>query len=411
MGSNPTSSATRHFPLFLVTCTSSAHWNLAELHSYSILSLAYSARRFPAERLYRALCLRYTTSAPNEGQIFKERVRKLMQCPSCGFAIFDNQATVCPNCGKYLSTAATPENPSRGPEQGAAGAPPSYPAYPTYPSGYGQPSVPSQGYPVYPGGYGQPGMPSQGYPGYPGYPSGYGQPGLPPVPGAPKKTNQAGVIVSVVLAVVVVAGLLTAGLLLLSHPRASTGSNSGTTTASSGTSTPSLSPIFTDPLTSNANAWSSDTHCFFGSDGYHIKGGWICYAPTGIPNNFTAQVRVKRVSGPVGDGYGIAFRRVSTGSEYLFVIDGLGHWRVDKCVTDTCSTLIDWSSSGGAIHTAINSENTVEVDANGSHFDFFANGAKIGQLSDSTFTNGDFGLAGGSSSEVVFSSLVINQIV
>jgi hypothetical protein len=381
-----------------------------------------------------------------------------MQCPSCGFVIVDNQATVCPNCGKYLNTAATLENPARGPEQGAAGTPPSYPAYPTYPSGYGQPGTPSQGYPGgygqpsmpspgypgypvypgygqpsvpsqqnpggygqpgapsqgypgYPGGYGQPGMPSQGYPGYPGYPWD-GQPGLPPVPGAPKKTNQTGVIISVVLAVVVVAGLLTAGLLILSHPQASTVfSNTGTATASSGTSTPSLSPIFTDPLTSNANGWSNDTNCFFRSDGYHIKGGWICYAPTGIPNNFTVQVRVKRVSGPVGDGYGIAFRRVSTGTEYLFVIDGYGHWRVDKCVTDTCSTLIDWSSSGGAIHSAINSENTLEVDANGSHFDFFANGAKIGQLSDSTFTTGDCGLAGGSGSEVVFSSLVINQIV
>jgi hypothetical protein len=367
-----------------------------------------------------------------------------MQCPHCGYAIADNQAAVCPNCGRYLSTAAMPENPDHPTWQGTAGTPPSYPGYPTYPSSYGwpsmpsqgypgygqpgmpsqgypgypssygQPGAPSQGYPVYPGVYGQPGMPSQGFPGYPGYPGGYEQPGLPPVPAAPTKNSQAGVIVSVLLAAVVIAGLLAAGLIALSRPQTTTANNpnSGTSTVvSGGTSTPGLSPIFTDPLLSNANGWPSDQHCFFGAGGYHIKGGWICYAPTDVPNNFTIQVQVKRVSGPVGDGYGIAFRRVSQGSLYLFGIDGYGHWRVDKCVSNSCSPLANWSPSGGAIRTALNSENTLEVDAHGSHFDFFANGTKIGQLNDSTFSSGSCGLAGGSSTEVVFSSLVINQIM
>jgi hypothetical protein len=257
-------------------------------------------------------------------------------------------------------------------------------------------------------------MPSQGFPGYPGYPSGYEQPGLPPVSGAPKKkTNQAGVVVSVLLAVVVVAGLVTAGLLALSRPQATTANNpnTGTSTVASGTFTPSLNPIFTDSLTSNAHGWPDDQNCFFRSDGYHIKGGWICYAPTDVPNNFTFQVDVKRASGPVGDGYGLAFRRVGAGSEYLFLIDGYGHWKVDKCVNSACTTLADWSSSGGAIHTQVTAENALEVDAHGSHFDFFANGAKIGQINDSTYRTGICGLAGGSTTEVVFSGLVINQIM
>lgn len=331
-----------------------------------------------------------------------------MQCPHCGYAIADNQAAVCPNCGRYLSTAAMPEHPDYPTGQGAAGAPPSYPGYPTYPTG-----MPSQGYPLYPG-YGQPGMPSQGYPGYPGYPGGYGQLGLPPVPGAPKKNSQTGVIVSVLLAVVVVAGLLTAGLIALSRLQTTTANNpsSGTSTvATSGTFTPSLSPIFTDPLTSNANRWPDDQNCFFRSDGYHIKGGWICYAPTDVPNSFTFQVDVKRASGPVSDGYGLAVRRVSKGSEYLFLINGNGHWTIDKCVNSNCSALADWSSSGGAIHTPVNAENALEVDAHGSHFDFFVNGTKIGQINDSTYSTGICGLAGGTSTEVVFSGLVINQMM
>ena len=253
-------------------------------------------------------------------------------------------------------------------------------------------------------------MPSQGYPGYPGYE----QPGMPPVPNAPKKkSSQAGAIVSILLAVIVVAGLLAAGLLVLSRPQTTTANtpSSGTSAVSSGTSTPGTSPIFTDPLTSNAYGWPNDQHCFFGSGGYHIKGSWICYAPTDVPNNFSIQVAIKRISGPVGDGFGLGFRRISAGNLYYFLIDGYGHWRVDKCVNNKCGPLADWSLSRGAIHTAINSENTLEVDANGSHFDFFANGTKIGQINDSTFSSGNCGLAGGDSIEVVFSSLVINQIV
>jgi hypothetical protein len=223
--------------------------------------------------------------------------------------------------------------------------------------------------------------------------------------------------VSVVLAIVVVAGLLTAGLLALSQSGGgSTSNNQGGTsvvpTSASGaaTSTPSTTPIFSDPLTSAANGWSNDQHCYFRSDGYHINGAWECFAPTDIPDNFTAQVRVKQVSGPVGDGYGVVFRHASTGNAYYFLIDGYGHWRVDKCVNNTCSALHNWSSSGGAVRKGANTSNTLEVDVNGSQFVFFANGTRLGQITDSTFSSGLFGLAGGQSSQVVYTDLVINQI-
>ncbi len=261
-------------------------------------------------------------------------------------------------------------------------------------------------------------------PGYPyGYPPAYGQPGAPSqgfyrqaIPAAPaKKRNPAGVIISVILAVVVVAGLLTAGLLTLSHSQGSTtadNNNGQTTGGANPTATSSgKAVVFTDPLTSNSNGWADDQHCFFGSDGYHVKDGYDCFVPTDVPNNFTLQVTVKQINGPTNYGYGISFRRASAGNEYFFAIDGNGHWRIDKCVNNSCSALADWSSSGGAIQAGLNKENTLEVDGDGSHFDFFANSKKIGQINDSTYSSGGAGLSGGSNLEVVYTNITINQIL
>ena len=248
-------------------------------------------------------------------------------------------------------------------------------------------------------------------------------PGAPGMPGTavtpPQKRNNVGVIVSVVLSIVVVAGLLIAGLLALAQSQGSStshnnpGGTSGVTNAAS--PTPANSNIFSDPLTSNANGWSNDTHCFFRSDGYHIAGdgnSWDCIAPTNVPNDFSAQVQVKQIAGPTNDGYGIAFRHNSAGNTYFFLIDGNGHWTIQKCVNEKCSVLSDWSTSGGAIHTGLNKENTLEVDATGSHFTFSANGKQIGQINDTTFSSGNLGLSGAgmANSEVVYTDLVIDQL-
>jgi hypothetical protein len=215
----------------------------------------------------------------------------------------------------------------------------------------------------------------------------------------------------------VVAGLLTAGLIVLSRPQTTTANspNSGTSTVSSGTSTPGLGPIFSDPLTSNANGWADDQHCFFRSDGYHIKttaDGWECYAPTDVPGNFTAQVQVKQINGPTNIGFGIRFRRNGQGNDYGFDVDGYGHWAIFKCASGNCSPLSNWSPSGGNVLAGLNQENTLEVSASGSHFEFIANGKQIGQIYDPAYTSGGLGLdVAGPNVEAVFSNLVINQLV
>jgi hypothetical protein len=362
-------------------------------------------------------------------------MENVVQCPYCGYTVADRQFSVCPNCGNYVESSSSTSSTS-------SDQPPAYPPYPSYPSyptspeypgyavppsptsppSYGQPGTPSQSLPGYgqPGtpsqslpGYGQPGRPSQGLPGYPyGYPPGYAQ----PIPGEPaKRPNTFAVVVGIILAVAVVAGLLAAGLLALSHPQSNTAGNPGnnSTVAGSGTASPTSNLIFSDPLTSNAHGWNNDQHCFFRTDGYHVKGdgvdAWECFAPTDVPNDFSAQVKVKEISGASGVGYGIVFRHPDQGDGYLFLIDGYGHWSIQKCSGTSCSTLSDWASSGGVIHAGINEENVVKVNASGSHFVFFANGKQIGQISDTSFTSGDLGLTSGATNEAVFTDLVINQ--
>jgi hypothetical protein len=233
----------------------------------------------------------------------------------------------------------------------------------------------------------------------------------------PQKRNNAGIIVSVVLSIAVVAGLLIAGALALSQSLASRSNNPvGTSGITNGaTSTAANNNIFSDPLTSNADGWESDQHCYFRSDGYHERTSsqaWACVAPTNVPDNFTAQVEVKQISGATNQRYGMDFRRGSNFEEYRFYVDSLGHWTILRCSSSACQTLSGWIASGGALQTGLNRENTLEVSANGSHFEFFANGKKIGQIIDPTYGSGSLALAvGGSNTEAVYTNLVINQIV
>jgi hypothetical protein len=246
-----------------------------------------------------------------------------------------------------------------------------------------------------------------------------GAPGMPGMPvTSPQKRNNVGIILSVVLSIAVVAGLLIAGALALSQSHGNNTSNNpgGTAGVTNGaTPTAANNNMFSDPLTSNANGWANDQHCFFRSDGYHIVGNgesWDCLAPTDVPDNFSVQVQVKQIAGPTNEGYGIAFRHVSAGNAYFLLIDGNGHWTIDKCVKQNCTNISNWASSGGAIHTGLNKQNTLEVVATGSHFVFSANGKKIGQVTDTTFNFGSVGLSGPgvSQSEVVYTDLIINQL-
>lgn len=79
-----------------------------------------------------------------------------------------------------------------------------------------------------------------------------------------------------------------------------------------------------------------------------------------------------------------------------------------KCASEdsTCTRVVDYTPNA-AIHGGYNVENTLEVQAIGSHFEFFVNGTQVGQADDTWFQVGEVGLTGDQDIEVVFTNITI----
>ena len=175
------------------------------------------------------------------------------------------------------------------------------------------------------------------------------------------------------------------------------------------TATPNL-VIYKDALDGSTKAdWSDDSNCFFGSDGYHIKASFICYAPSDQAGDAVTTVAVKQLSGPLTYGFGLVIRRPSKGNYYEFLIDANGKWLFDKVVNGTTTDIVKFTANS-AIKTGLNQVNTISVAAQGSHFVFSVNGTQVGTADDTTFTTGDTGLSGNDGIEVVYTNLVISEV-
>jgi hypothetical protein len=174
--------------------------------------------------------------------------------------------------------------------------------------------------------------------------------------------------------------------------------------------TPTPTVLYQNALTSSSSGWTNDQNCFFGPDGYHIKGNSLCIVPAGNLKDADITVQVKQVSGATTHAYGLGFRRPSAGSRYEFDIDGGGKWIFYKCAPGTCATVINLTPNA-AIKGGLNTPNTLDVRAVGSHFDFSVNGTKVGQRDDTSYPSGEVVLVGDTASEVVFSNLLITKPV
>lgn len=342
-----------------------------------------------------------------------------MQCPSCGLQIDQPNTERCPRCGyqlAYSPSSGQPGQPTPGYGNSAPtsgyGAPPSpYGQQGQYvpPSGYGQPAAPS--------GYGQAAPPS-GFGQQPGQPGQYAPPPYPPTqasqpygypqqqPPAPKK-SRTGLIVGIVVGVVVLLAACT-GISLFAINALGTAATSTQTPGAFATATPAETVVYQNTFASTAEDWAQDDNCQSKSDGYHIADGFICYAPIGNQSDVNVTVNVQQVSGPTTTGYGIAFRRVSAGNFYEFLIDSNGKWFFDKCVDSTCTTIVDFTANA-AIKGGLNTPNTLKVAAKGSHFEFFVNGTSVGSRDDTTFTSGIVGIESGDTVDCAFTDLVITR--
>lgn len=394
-----------------------------------------------------------------------------MRCQVCGYEVVRPDATVCPKCGSALTrpaeqswpVAPVPNQPPSLPPSavpyvnqlgtvatssgapsvmdpspggvpgGTPGiAPPSYgwPAPPSVPYG-APPTYPPPGYtlppgapysapPTYPLPVGAPpnmpyGAPYPGYPTgapFPGYPS-----GMPPIPPpAPPKRHVGLIVTGSVIAVLIVLVAVAGGLYaFVPQIRAFVIGNPVATVTAVGpaaptaTATPGETVLYQNTFATTASDWSNDAHCFLGTGGYHVKDGYVCYAPVGQQSDVDVTVDTKQISGSNNQPYGIAVRMSdSTGARYEFDLDAIGHWVVFRCDGKTCDRLIDYSEAA-SIRGGLNTSNTLELKVKGTHFDFFANGTKIGQMDDATYASGLIGLSGTESGECVFTNLTIAE--
>jgi hypothetical protein len=241
-------------------------------------------------------------------------------------------------------------------------------------------------------------------PGMPGAPAGYPQPYAPLAP-LPQRKRRTGRIIGIVALVVVVV-IASCGALIYATSRLTPTASAPSNPTSSATSTLAENVIFHDALTPAQLGWSKGPHCSPQNDGYHITDGYICYAPTGDVGAGAISVDVKQVSGAQTWFYGLMFRRISKGNFYALVIATNGYWEFGKAVNDQWTDIVPYVPNA-AIHTGLNSVNTLKVRMQGSHFAFFVNGTSLGQDDDATYTEGKCGIIGNVNVEVVYTNFTL----
>jgi hypothetical protein len=348
-----------------------------------------------------------------------------MICPNCRLYISDPSTEICPRCGQpQVDTSA-----------GAQGYGQNYPRSGSSPAQYGDQSYNDQRYgnssygsqrynnQPYGGSPYQPDYNNQGYGSQP-YQPGYNTPptfsqAAPPTwapPTAPgqmppaRKTSVARRVFlygGMSVGLIVVLLVLCIGGLAFIGSRASHNTGSATVTPFPGTS-PGATILFQDALTSDTGSgWANDSDCFFQNASYHVKGGYFCPAPAGNIGDANITVQAKQLVGPLDIGYGIGFRRSSTNSYYEFEIASNSRWQFAKFVNGTFSTIVQ-PTLNAAIKGGLNTVNTLSVHAQGSHFEFYVNGTKLGEATDSTFSTGLAGLrAGNAGIEVAYNNYQI----
>jgi hypothetical protein len=128
---------------------------------------------------------------------------------------------------------------------------------------------------------------------------------------------------------------------------------------------------------------------------------------TNTVTNADITVQVKQVGGPATGSYGIGLGIPIQWDR--FDITSSGKWSFVSCKGARCTTFVG-STASAAIHAGLGVTNTLEVRVVNSHFDFFVNRTKIGQVDDSNYVlniSGQIALDGSDGIEVAFNDLKI----
>jgi hypothetical protein len=151
-----------------------------------------------------------------------------------------------------------------------------------------------------------------------------------------------------------------------------------------------------DALDHSDGVWLVDQRFWFADGAYHLKGAWPTwryYFRDGL-----AQLDTEHVSGPLDQGYGIAFRMAQRGgsewpSGYWVLIAPMNGWKVVKATGGAVWALTDltpWRHCD-ALDTGAGARNRVGVVCDGAKMTVVINGVAVGVVEDNKYPSGGVG--------------------
>ncbi|HYT28581.1 MAG TPA: serine/threonine-protein kinase [Ktedonobacteraceae bacterium] len=174
-----------------------------------------------------------------------------------------------------------------------------------------------------------------------------------------------------------------------------------------------------NPVTTNAN-WDQGDQCVFQTNGYHVTVGNGLKGCREAGNNYQNTAITVDMRILTGQSGGIFFRMntsiISTFAGYLFEVDNTGKYRIlssGNYSFGSPTTLKDWTPAR-ALRPG-SASNTLQLIARGSDLFFYANGAFLTHLTDSSYTSGQIGFLarsdGTPSTDVVYTNLNVYPVV
>jgi serine/threonine protein kinase len=164
-----------------------------------------------------------------------------------------------------------------------------------------------------------------------------------------------------------------------------------------------------DPLSDDSRGygWDQSSSCQFTGGAYYVTSRsnnyyQVCYTALQV-SNFAFEAQMQIIKGDCG---GLEFRD-TTNKEYGYFFevchDGTyGVYRFSSGRNSGGKTLV--SGTSAAMVTGLNQSNLIAVVANGSNFDFYINNKKVDSASDSTFSQGLFGVCADIGAEAVYTN-------
>lgn len=128
------------------------------------------------------------------------------------------------------------------------------------------------------------------------------------------------------------------------------------------------------------------------------KERWVAWDLVGDTfANFALEVEATQVAGPNNNDYGVLCRLQDNDNFYFFAISGLGYYSVRKLENETWGMLVRWKKSRHILQGQ--NTNRLKVIGNGPQMSFYVNDQHLVDIYDTSFPEGDLGLAAGAFDE------------